>query len=519
MSSRKSIYLDLSVHELIEQAIQRGEGILAANGALSVTTGKRTGRSPNDKFFVKTSDTANEIAWGTINHGIEEKVFQKLWDKTLDYLDTVDTFVSNLQVCADTKHYLPIKMISEYAWHNLFACQLFIRPQDFYGKENEKQEWTILSAPGLRTDPVYDETNSDATLIIHLTERKVLLCGHHYAGEIKKAIFSVLNYLLPPQNVLPMHCSANVSKQGDIALFFGLSGTGKTTLSADPKRYLIGDDEHGWSEEAIFNFEGGCYAKCIDLSPESDPVIWEAIRYGAVMENVIIDPITLEPSYDNASITQNTRVAYPIDFVKQRIYKQRIDRHPSVIIFLTCDLYGVLPPVARLTQEQATYYFVSGYTALVGSTEVDQVETIKATFSTCFGAPFFPRPPEVYASLLKQRLSNSAAQVYLVNTGWTQGSYGQGYRFPIAITRKIIHAILHGHLNEAEYSLLPGFRLSIPKALPDIDPMLLDPRKNWKNALEYNAKLKELIVQFLENAQRLNFSQSIQSAGPTLEDL
>lgn len=518
MCSKKSIYLNLSVQELIAQAVQRGEGVLAANGALSVTTGKRTGRSPKDKFFVKNSDVASEVAWGSINHAVEEKVFQKLWKRALGYLKTVDTFVSNLQVCADPQYYFPVKIISEYAWHNLFARQLFIRPQDFHGKGN-KQEWTILSAPGLLTETVRDGTNSDAALMIHLTERKVLLCGHHYAGEIKKAIFSVLNYWLPPQGVLPMHCSANVGEDGDIALFFGLSGTGKTTLSADPKRYLIGDDEHGWSEKGIFNFEGGCYAKCIDLSLEQEPVIFKAIRYGAVMENVVINPITLEPNYADASITQNMRVAYPIDFIEQHIPKQRVEKDPEIVIFLTCDLYGVLPPVAYLTQGQAAYYFLSGYTALVGSTEVGQAEAIKATFSTCFGAPFLPRLPEVYASLLKQRLSSSRAQVYLVNTGWTAGSYGKGYRFPIATTRNIIDAILNGHLKKAKYSLLPGFRLAIPKELPGIDPILLDPRKNWSSALAYKAKLKELIAQFLDNAQRLNFSECIRSAGPTFEGL
>ncbi|WP_339044244.1 phosphoenolpyruvate carboxykinase (ATP) [Cardinium endosymbiont of Tipula unca] len=518
MSSKKSIYLDLSVQELIEQAVQRGEGVIAANGALSVTTGKRTGRSPQDKFIVKTPDVANEIAWGGINHAVEEEVFEKLWQKTLNYLQTVDTFVSHLQVCADSQCYFPVKIVSEYAWHNLFARQLFIRPQDFHGKGN-KQEWLILSAPRLLTEAVRDGTNSDAALMIHLTERKVLLCGHQYAGEIKKAMFSALNYWLPLEGILPMHCAANVGKRGDIALFFGLSGTGKTTLSADPKRYLIGDDEHGWSEKGVFNFEGGCYAKCINLSLEREPIIWKAIRHGAVMENVVINPTTLESNYADARITQNMRVAYPIDFIEKRVPKQRIDRDPEVIIFLTCDLYGVLPPVAYLTQEQAAYYFLSGYTALVGSTEVGQAEAIKATFSTCFGAPFFPRPPEVYASLLKQRLYSSRTQVYLVNTGWMKGSYGEGYRFPIAITRNIIDAILNGHLEKTTYSLLPGFRLAIPQALPGINATLLDPRKNWENALAYNEKSKELITQFLNNAQHLGFSECIQSAGPTFECL
>lgn len=513
----RTVYRDLSVQALIEQAINRGEGILAANGALSVQTGKRTGRSPKDRFIVKTPDVADEIAWGSINQPIEPEVFTSLWERAQDYLETIDIFISHLQVGADPGHYLPITMISEYAWHNLFAHQLFISPESFHGS-GQKPNWTILTVPSLQTEGMSDGVHSDAALLIHLTERKILLCGHQYAGEIKKAIFSVLSYWLPKAGVLPMHCSANVGKTGDVALFFGLSGTGKTTLSADPTRYLIGDDEHGWSAEGLFNFEGGCYAKCIDLSLKNEPIIWNAIGDGAIMENVVLHPATLVPNYADSSITQNTRVAYPIDRIKQRIPEQRVNRSPQSIIFLTCDLYGVLPPVARLTEQQAAYYFLSGYTALVGSTEIDQSEAIKTTFSTCFGAPFFPRPAQVYVELFRERLAMSKAQVYLVNTGWTGGSYGQGgYRFPIVITRTIIQAILNGHLKKTEYNYLPGFGLAIPEMLPGVDAMLLDPRKTWNNLADYYTKARSLIALFLANAKRFNISPSMEEAGPTLD--
>jgi len=502
------VYHNLTTAKLIEIAVQRKEGLLALNGALRVSTGKYTGRSPNDKFIVDVPAIHNDIAWGS-NKPFSAEKFDKLYNQMLAHMQGKEIFVFDGFAGADEKNQIKIRVINEFAWQNLFIHQLLLRPEGAI--QNFSPDFQIICMPQFKANPKVDGTHSEAFILLNFERRIVLIGGTEYAGEIKKSVFTIMNYVLPRKNVLSMHCSANVGDRGDSALFFGLSGTGKTTLSADPMRKLIGDDEHGWSDDGIFNIEGGCYAKCIHLSHETEPEIWDAIHFGSVLENVALDDESREVDYDDQTVTENTRAAYPVDYIHNAIIPG-VAGHPKTIIFLTADAFGVLPPIAKLTQEQAKYHFLSGYTSKLAGTERGITEP-QATFSACFGEPFLPLSPLVYAKLLGEKIKQHDTNVYLINTGWSGGAYGEGKRIKLSYTRAMVTAAIEGQLTDVPYELDPIFNVYIPTQCPNVPSELLKPRNVWQDKAAYDVKAHELAELFNKNFTRFGTSVSADIIG------
>ena len=515
ISTGAEIFWNLTTAPLVEHAVRRGEGLLAKDGPIVVKTGKHTGRSANDKFTVRDAETENTVWWGKSNKPMDPAAFAALKADFLAHLKSLDTlFVADLFGGSQPEHRVNVRVINEYAWHNLFIRTMLVRPEteelaDFV------PEFTIIDLPSFRADPARHGCRSETVIAVNLSEKLILIGGTEYGGEMKKSVFGLLNYLLPVDGIMPMHCSANIGPNGDTAIFFGLSGTGKTTLSADPNRTLIGDDEHGWSDTAVFNFEGGCYAKMIRLSAESEPEIYATTkRFGTVLENVVMDPVTRELDLDDATLAENSRGAYPIDFIPNSS-DENMGPVPKNIVMLTADAFGVLPPIAKLTPDQAMYHFLSGYTAKVAGTEIGVTEP-EATFSTCFGAPFMPRHPSVYGNLLKERIAKGSVDCWLVNTGWTGGKYGVGKRMPIKETRALLNAALDGSLKNVEFRKDANFGFEVPVSVPGVDTSILDPRGTWAEAEDYDrtaAKLVDLFVQnFAEFAPHVD--EGVRQSGP-----
>lgn len=517
LKNADNIRYQASPEELVEATLRNNQGELSDTGALVIRTGKFTGRSPKDKFIVRDGYTEHLVNWNEFNIPISEKHFDIIFKKVSNYLGNQETlWIRDCYACADPDFRVNIRVINERPANNLFAYNMFLRP-----KEEELADftphWHVFSAPNLQLDPEECGTRQSNAAVISFRHRMILIAGSGYTGEMKKGIFTILNLILPVEkNVLSMHCSANMGGSGDTALFFGLSGTGKTTLSADPNRKLIGDDEHGWHNDGIFNFEGGCYAKCIDLTEEKEPEIFRAIRPGALVENTMFYPGTNSIDFSDASVTENTRVSYPIDFISNAA-EPSAGPHPSHIFFLTCDAYGVLPPISRLSPEQAMYQFISGYTAKVAGTETGVTEP-KATFSACFGAPFLPLHPGKYAGMLGERMQKYNAKVWLINTGWTGGPYGKGHRMKLSYTRAMITAALEGKLDNVEYHTMPVFNLSIPKSCAGVPAELLNPRETWADKAAYDSQLRQLGNLFIKNFEKYTagVSEDVRAAAPIL---
>ncbi|WP_106639299.1 phosphoenolpyruvate carboxykinase [Allosphingosinicella vermicomposti] len=513
--TKADIHWNLLPAALTEQAVKRGEGMLAKDGPLVVATGKHTGRSAKDKFTVRDSETEGTIWWDN-NAAMTPEQFAALKADFLACVSDKDTlFVADLYGGSQPEHRVRVRVINELAWHNQFIRTMLVRPEASE-LEGFTPEFTIIDLPSFKADPAKHGCRGETVIAVNLTEKLILIGGTQYAGEMKKSVFGVLNYLLPVDGVMPMHCSANIGPNGDTAVFFGLSGTGKTTLSADASRTLIGDDEHGWSDTNVFNFEGGCYAKMIRLSEEAEPEIYATTRrFGTVLENVVIDPDTRELDLDDNSLAENTRGAYPIDFIPNAS-KENLGPVPRNIVMLTADAFGVLPPIAKLTPDQAMYHFLSGYTAKVAGTEIGVTEP-EATFSTCFGAPFMPRHPSVYGNLLKERIAKGNVDCWLVNTGWTGGKYGVGKRMPIKATRALLNAALDGSLKNVEFRKDPYFGFDVPVSVPGVDTAILDPKSTWADKAEYDATAKKLVQLFIDNFAKFeaHVDQGVRESAPT----
>jgi len=511
----REVFYNYGTPALYEQVVRRREGLLAHLGPIVVRTGYHTGRSPNDKFIVKEKTSDQNIWWGKVNKSMSEEDFNRLFAKMMAYIQGKDLYVEDCYVCADEKYRLPIRVITEAAWHNLFARNMFRRYNNPRELENHSAQFTVIQMPNFHAIPQIDGTNSEVFIVINFEKKVVLVGGTSYAGEIKKSIFTILNYLMPMKNVMSMHCSANLGEKDDVALFFGLSGTGKTTLSADPKRKLIGDDEHGWSEDGVFNYEGGCYAKVIRLSEEAEPEIYETTRkFGTILENVQIDAQSRRINLDDETFTENTRAAYPLTHINNIVEEGKAG-HPENIVMLTADAFGVLPPISKLTTEQAMYHFISGYTAKVAGTEKGVTEP-KATFSTCFGAPFMVWHPTVYAKLLGEKIKKHKVKCWLVNTGWTGGPYGIGNRMKIQYTRAMLNAALEGKLDKVEYETDPIFNLQVPKVCEGVPSEVLNPKNTWKDNNAYDEMAKKLANMFVNNFKdyEAETEEGIKTAGP-----
>jgi len=517
LSHVEMAYWNLHPSELVEETIVRGEGVLTDVGALAVDTGEFTGRSPKDKFVVYDEKTKDSVWWGDVNNRFEADKFDILHNRMLAYLSGKEVWIRDSYACADPKYRINIRIVTEFPWSNLFANNLFLRPTVEEIK-TFKTDWTIICAPGYMADPKIDGTRQHNFAILNFTKKMILIGGTGYTGEIKKGIFAVLNYILPhEQGVLPMHCSANIGKGGDTAIFFGLSGTGKTTLSADPNRKLIGDDEHGWSDTGVFNFEGGCYAKCVDLSAEKEPQIFSAIKFGSLLENINFYEGTTTVDYTNISKTENTRVSYPANYIDNAV-TPAVGDIPKNIFFLTCDAFGVLPPISKLTPAQAMYHFISGYTAKVAGTEMGITEPT-LTFSACFGKVFLPLHPTKYAELMGEKLKKHNVNVWLLNTGWVGGKYGVGSRIKLSYTRALITAALNGELDKVEYGTIPYFKLNFPKSCNGVPSEILEPVNSWKDKEAYNQTAQTLAGSFIKNFEQYASAANaeILAAAPRVE--